>query len=125
MKWHLYKKDDPNTWPRFDSPMVVWTGEKLLLCDWYNDERKMFDVLEVMDPICFEQLRHLTEFYYAYIAYVPYGYKTHKVIMCTDDSNCKIGCNDNGYCMYDEFECENQRKVNEYSIEEKLIWQEF
>jgi len=62
---------------------------------------------------------------YAYIGYAPSEYKTHEVLKCADDSNCKIGCEDDGYCMYDFCNCEQQRRVNEYTIEEKAIWKEF
>lgn len=120
MKWHLYKKDDPNTWPKIHCPMVLCQDEKVMsfLYFWDNDENCFFNRRSVRGY-------NLNECYYAYIGYVPNGYKTHEVLKCVDDSNCKIGCEDNGYCMYYEFECEQQRKVNEYSIEEKRIWKEF
>lgn len=121
MKWHVYKKDDPNTWPQIDCPMLVYGGvpfyrEVLDTVDWDNVS-KMF--VWQKERLSFE------ECYYAYIGYVPSGYKTRKVLKCMDDSNCKIGCEDDGYCMYDHCECEQQREVNEYSIEEKRIWKEF
>ena len=122
MNWHLYKRDDPNTWPKIDCPMVVClyhpNGEmNLWICKW-NRNNNWFIREEVVNF-------YTKECYYAYIGYIPSGYKTHEVLKCMDDSNCKIGCEDNGYCMYYEFECEQQRKVNEYSIEEKRIWKEF
>ena len=125
MKWHLYRKDDPNTWPQIDCPMVVWTGEHILLCEWYNDDRKMFDLAEEIDPIFYEKLRYLTEFYYAYIGYVPNGYKTVYPIRCTQDKWCEEGYDDNGYCMAEDPQCKFAKVVPEYVIEEKAIWKEF
>lgn len=124
MKWHLYKKDDSNTFPEIDCPMVVYgmlDGEYLIpeVCLWdrkyecfYNKEEYLY--------------YHFDECYYAYIGYVPSGYKTHKVTKCADKNYCKGGCDwyDDGYCLLTS-ECEQQRKVNEYSIEEKAIWKEF
>lgn len=123
MEWHLYKPNDPNTYPKIDCPMVIYfkscrSGEMgLRICKKYISGVGVF-MLQDGGTIC-------TECYYAYIGYLPSGYKTHEVLKCVDDSNCKIGCEDDGYCMYYEFECEQQRKVNEYSIEEKRIWKEF
>lgn len=119
MKWHLYKADDPNTWPKIDCPMLVYFsdgGNLSLDCYWDNEENYFVD-----DYGCIE----VDECYYSYIGYVPSGYKTHKVLICTDDSNCKIGCDDDGYCMYDFYKCEQQKEVNEYEIELKPIWSEF
>lgn len=120
MTWHVYRKDDPNSWPQIDCPMVIYWNNKLMSCMYFWDNNKH----------CFVDDRNVGEWgfeecYYARITYVPKGYKTHEVLKCNDDSNCKIGCEDNGYCMYDEFECEQQRKENEYSIDNKRIWKEF
>ena len=83
---------------------------------WDNEEKYFVDDCGGLEA---------DECYYAYIGYVPSGYKTHKVTKCMDDSKCKIGCEDDGYCMYDFHKCEQQREVNEYTIEEKRIWKEF
>jgi hypothetical protein len=123
MEWHLYKPDDFNTYPKIDCPMVVCfkshcSGEmELRMCKKYITGFGIF-MFQDGGTYC-------TECYYAYIGYVPSGYKTHEVLKCVDDSDCKIGCHDNGYCMYYEFECKQQRKVNEYSLEEKRIWKKF
>lgn len=123
LTWHLFKPGDPNTYPKIDCPMVVCyyshrsNEMELRMCKKYVTESGPFMLQD--GGVIF------TECYYAYIGYIPNGYKTHEVLKCVDDSDCKIGCHDNGYCMYDEFECEQQRKVNEYEIEEKRIWKEF
>lgn len=120
MKWHLYKGDDPNTWPQINCPIILCQDDKLMSYLYYWD----------VDEHCFFNKRSIRgikpkECYYAYIGYIPKGYKTHKVIKCKNDRNCPIGCDDNGYCMYDFYNCEQQVHVNEYSIEEKAIWKEF
>ena len=123
MKWHLYKKDDPNTWPKIDCPMVVYKeyskdNVTIVVCTWDKKFNKFYENAE-------HHYYNFSECYYAYIGYVPSGYKTHKVLKCMDDSNCKIGCCDDGYCMYDFCECEQQREINEYEIETMRIWKEF
>ncbi len=123
MKWSLYKRDDTNTWPQIDCPMVVYkeygkNTTTIIVCTW----DKQFDQFyEDGDSHYY----NFDECYYAYIGHVPSGYKTHRVLKCIDDISCKIGCNDDGYCMYGHCECEQQREVNEYEIEEKRIWKEF
>ena len=120
MKWHLFRQDDPNTWPQIDCPMVVYYGDKVMSCVyfWDNDKHCFFDDRNIGNW-------NFKECYYSCITYVPSGYRTHKVLKCKDDSNCKIGCKDDGYCMYDFYECEQQVRINEYNIEEKAIWKEF
>ena len=116
MKWNIYKQDDPNTWPKIDCPMLAYLPESgsVSVC-WWNDEDKCFDdTYGILD----------FDFYYAYIGYVPCGYKTHSVARCANDVGCMIGCADDGYCMYD-YNCEQRTEMNEYEIEEKRIWKEF
>lgn len=120
MKWHLYKKDDPNTWPKIDSPMLVYfadTGSLSLDCYWDNEENYLVDDYGYLE---------VDECYYCYIAYVPSGYKTLYVTKCAKGNYCDFGYDDDGYCMSDRaFACEYKRDVAEYSIEEKRIWKEF
>ena len=123
MNWHLYKKDDPNTWPQIDCPMVVYKeyGPKnitTIVCVWDKQRNAFYEKED-------HHYYNFGECYYSRITHVPNGYKTHEVLMCADDSNCKIGCDDDGYCMYDFYNCEQQRRVNEYEIENKAIWKEF
>lgn len=123
MNWHLYKRDDPNTYPQIDCPMVVYKEYSedtttIVVCTWDQALCKFYEDSD-------SHYYNFDECYYAYIGYVPSGYKIHKVLKCMDDSNCKIGCEDDGYCMYDHCECEQQRKVNEYEVSIKRIWKEF
>lgn len=122
MKWHLYRRDDPNTWPQIDCPMLVYGG-----VPFYRDMPDIVTWDNVSKKFMWNKDRALSfkECYYAYIGYVPCKYKIHTVLKCMDDSDCKIGCADNGYCMYDHCECEQQKEVNEYSITEKAIWKEW
>lgn len=123
MKWHLYKRDDTNTWPQIDCPMVVYKEYSedtidIIVCTWDQAFSKFYEDSD-------SHYYNFDECYYAYIGYVPRDYKTHKVLKCMDDSNCKIGCEDDGYCMYDHCECEQQRKINEYEVSTKRVWKEF
>ena len=125
MKWHLYKKDDPNTWPQIDCPMVVYypykqyydSADCIILCCWDNDRDCFYTATESWDK---------RELYYAYIGYVPSGYKTCYPVVCTC-KDCPEGHDDNGYCMdYDnDYACGYKKEVPEYGIEEKAIWKEF
>lgn len=120
MKWHLYKKDDPSTWPQIDCPMLVYfpeSGGSLTIDVYWNNEDQYFaDEYGILD----------FDFYYAYIGYVPSGYKELYPTKCTCDKRCKYGFDDDGYCMSDRtFACEYKRDVAEYEIEEKRIWKEF
>lgn len=122
MNWHLYKKDDPNTWPQIDCPMVVClyhpNGKmNLWICKWDNN-RNCF----IRQEIC---NFYTKECYYAYIGYVPKGYKTHQPAKCKLGwYGCQGGYDDNTYCLYDG-NCNEKQIVNEYEIEEKQIWKEF
>lgn len=122
MKWHVYKKDDPNTWPQIDCPILIYGGipfyrELLDTVDWNNASKNF--VWQNERTLFFE------ECYYAYIGYVPSGYKTLYPTKCTcEDRQCEF--EDDGYCMSDRtFACEYKRDVVEYLIEEKAIWKEF
>ena len=124
MKWRLYKKNDPNTWPQIDCPMVVYYPFKqyhdskpvIFIGNWDNDRKQFFTPKKWWD----EEM-----FYYAYIGYVPSSHKAHDVLKCAGDNNCKMGGDDDGYCMYGFCNCEQQLDMREYSIEEKAIWKEF
>jgi hypothetical protein len=120
MKWNLYNKDNPNTWPQIDCPMVIHTGwatenepNPFKLAKWDNQNGwfKIDGCAVVMTECC-----------YAYIGYVPNGYKTRNVTKCAGNTDCEW-C-DNGYCLLRE-SCKQQKEVDEYRIEEKAIWKEF
>lgn len=120
MNWHLYRKDDPNSWPKIDCPILVYDE---IWCDFYickwNNEICRF--VELKGKI----LHYWKECYYAYIGYVPNGYKT----IATEKCNCilqeRCEFEDDGYCI-DSNPCPFKRKVNEYSLNDnKRIWKEF
>jgi hypothetical protein len=121
MKWRLYKKDDPNTWPQIDCPMIVYYGDKLMsaVYSWDNDKH------------CFVDDRNIGEWnfeecYYSRITYVPSGHKTTYPTKCMQEWDKRCGFDDDGYCMADRtYACQYKRDVPEYSIEEKRIWKEF
>ena len=123
MNWHVYKKEDPNTWPQIDCPMVVHGGvpfyRNLLDIFKWDNTAKNFIYYD-------KRVMSVEDCYYAYISHVPSGYKTCHPIICTC-KNCPEGYDDNGYCMdYDnEYACGYKQEVSEYSIEEKRIWKEF
>ena len=123
MKWNVFKKDDPNTWPEIDCPILVYDDVfvEFYICKWNNSLGKFVEPQKKI-------LHHWRECYYAYIGYVPSGYKVFNPIIC---ANKKHGytCDeyDDGYCMYRDLhpDCEHQKEVNEYGVELKRIWKEF
>jgi hypothetical protein len=124
MEWHLYKSDDPNTWPKIDCPMVVCFQKSL------NDEMELHMCKKFVQGFGMFMFQDggtcCTECYYAYVGYVPSGYKTLYPIICTC-RDCPEGYDDNGYCMdYDnDYICGCKKEVAEYAIEEKRIWKVF
>lgn len=122
MKWHVYKKEDSSTWPRIDCPMLLVSKYGLWNAIYaWNDIKHCFQ-----NKFTEDNYADIVECYYAYIGYVPSGYKTHYPIVCTCQ-DCPQGYDDNGYCMdYDnDYACGCKKEVAEYSIEEKRIWKEF
>ena len=124
MKWHLYKPDDFNTYPKIDCPMVICFKNRhnnemeFRICKKYVTGFGIF-VFQDGGTYC-------TECYYAYIGYAPSGYKTCYPTKCMRECDDRCGFDDDGYCMSDEtYACEYKRDIAEYSIEEKRIWKEF
>ena len=123
MKWYLYRKDDPNTWPQIDCPMVVYYPYKqyhdsddiIFIGRWDNDRKQFFTPKKWWDG---------KELYYAYVGYVPSGYKTCYSTRCMRENDDRCAYDDDGYCMFD-ISCEFAKEVPEYGIEEKVIWKEF
>jgi hypothetical protein len=122
MKWHLYKKDDPNTWPQIDCPMVVYKGDDALNVGIYRWSKQLTMFYDGKNS----QLLCCQECYYAYVGYVPSGYKTLYPVICTC-KDCPEGYDDNGYCMdyNNDCACGHKKQKAEYSIEEQRIWKEF
>ena len=122
MKWHVYKADDPNTWPKIDCPMLIVNKHGLWAATYvWNTIKHCF-----RNRFTEDNYTDIVECYYTYIGWVPSGYKTHHPIICTCD-NCPQDYDDNGYCMDygNDYMCECKKEIAEYSIEEKRIWKEF
>lgn len=124
MNWHLFRQDDPNTWPQIDCPMVIHTG-------WINEhEPKLFQIARWDNKNKWFKVDSsaivMTECCYAYIGYAPSGYKTTYPTKCMRERNDRCAYDDDGYCMLDRtYACEHKQDVAEYSLEEKRIWKEF
>lgn len=120
MNWHLYRKDDPSTWPLMDCPMLVYSEEwcSFYICKW-NNELKKFIEPEKKILHCWK------ECYYVNIGYVPDGYDTYQVKKCNGAlSRCPY--EDDGYCTDEECKCKYQTMENEYGISGlQRIWKEF
>ena len=121
MNWHVFNRDDPETWPEIDCPLLVcWTdGEKYRL---YNAKWDKEDKQFVRD------LRWIVfykgDIFYTYIDYIPYIEKELHPAKCKDN---RYLCShyDDGYCLGEDTKCKGIEIVTEYSIRHKRIWKEF
>lgn len=125
MVWHVFKYDDPSTWPKIDCPMTVVreyspTNISIHTCKWDNDINKFVG----HDDKHYYGYR---ECYYSYITYIPDGYNVHNPIKCMYIKGyCPYGHDDDGYCLCDkDFKCAWQKIVNEYDIIPKSVIKEF
>ena len=121
MSWHLYRKDDPNSWPEIDCPMLVydecWCD--FYICKWDNEIKRF---VEPKGKI----LHCWKECYYQYIGYVPNGYVTIKTAKCNAELQVRCDFDDDGYCEDTERMCPFRKNVNEYVLNDnKRLWKEF
>lgn len=117
MKWHLYKRDDPNTWPQVDCKFIVCDSrQNVFICNWNNDRKMFFTSMSWCDK---------DEYYYGYISFMPSGYTTKYPIKCMNKNDCYQGYNDDGYCVVRNTTCKYAKIVPEYTIKEELVWKEF
>ena len=117
MRWHVFKLDDPETWPKYDCPIAVCKSiDDWPEMFWWNKGNRTFenDYKEVKFSKCF----------YVYFTYLPYIEKECHVTKCGYyKENCPYGHDDDGYCMCDEdFECEYKKAKTEYALGLKRIW---
>lgn len=121
MNWKVFKREDPNTWPKVDCPLFVcWTNgkrHKFYDARW-DTEAKRF--MHDWRWIFFEKEGDI---FYVSIGYIPYiERETHPMKCITIDSACEY--EDDGYCLFDGF-CTCQKEITEYMIGYKRIWKEF
>lgn len=119
MKWHVYKRDDPSTYPKIDCPILILLNDvTVVVCKWDNEQKCFYN-----DEFCFDD-----GCFYACIGYLPYMYQTHHPVGCNYDRLrlCPHGFDDDGYCICDDrFKCEHQVVRNEYEIMMRRVWKEF
>ena len=122
MTWFVYKKDEPNTWPILDCNFLVCVGDTLIEAKWDRKYNCFVDAV-------FKKEIEADEYFYAYISWLPKRYIAHSVAKCINDKNCPYGCEDDGYCMYDNLlgsdTCGSKRIVNEYEIKTEFVCKEF
>ena len=123
MNWKLYRKDDPNTWPEIDCPILVYDEVwcDFYICKWNNELNRFVEPGRKI-------LHYWKECYYQYIGYVPNGYKVCKTKKCGvwPDTRCEYA--DDGYCfdLPRGITCKRMIEVTEYSLNDnKRIWKEF
>ena len=125
MEWHLYKKDDPSTWPEIDCPILVYDESlyDFYICKWDPSLSKFVEPKENI-------IHYWSECYYQYIGYVPNGYEVYNPARCTEEDHKCPECDD-GYCVQSDYwnpelsNCKYKKPVNEYSVTTKRIWKEF
>lgn len=121
MNWHVYRKDDPNTWPEIDCPILVYDEVwcEFYICKWNNDLNRFIEPNKKL-------LHYWKECYYMYIGYVPNGYKEIKTKKCSCIRKCEY--EDDGYCFGapEETDCIFCKEIVEFSLNDnKRIWKEF
>lgn len=121
MIWHVFKIDDPETYPDMNCPMIVCQSPD----DW--PEIYQWDNIEHVF-INDYQTKKLNRCFYSYVGYLPYiERELHPVVCgCSSDFTCPYGSDDNGYCLFDDdFKCGFMKPKTEYSIGYKRIWREW
>lgn len=117
---HVFRRDDPSTYPELDYPMLVYTEGKdgnfgLSIRTWnktekaFNSFRGCTYVLPTLDVQCF----------YEYITHVPYIEKELHPIKCLS-SNPRCCHYDDGYCMAKNG-CKSAKVVTEYMLGLKQV----
>lgn len=128
MNWHVYRKDDPNSWPEIDCPMLVYVKyragtEELHVCRFDNRFKQFYGMCNL--EVAYHAYA-FTECYYQYIGYVPNGYKVLKFDKCMAELQVRCDFDDDGYCMDVNNPCPFRKTVNEYAFNDnKRIWKEF
>lgn len=117
MRWHVFKLDDPETWPKYDCPMVVCKSadDQPDMLYWNKNNRTFQnDHKEIKFGKCF----------YVYISYLPYIEKEVHPTVCTCcKCLCPEGYDDDGYCLgNDSVKCEYKKVKTEYALGLKRIW---
>lgn len=123
MSWHIFRKDDPNTWPKIDCPILIYDENwcNFYICKWKQDLNKFIEPNRKI-------LHYWNECYYQYIGYVPNGYKVIKTKKCSEYPEMLCEYVDDGYCFDapDDMSCEFCKEVTEYSLNDlKRIWKKF
>jgi hypothetical protein len=118
MEWHVFKKNDPSTYPELDCPMLV--------CKNFDDDYILAKSHWDNATKCFigDGAAAWNECFYAYISYVPTGYKVHHPVGCgyKDGHSCPYAFDDDGYCLNEKRKCEHQIMLNEYEITMKGVF---
>lgn len=122
MKWHVFKRDDPSTYPEVDCPVVVRDDlmDKLYICRWDNNISKFYEKTDDGKKLlhCFK------ECFYAHIGYLPYIEKEYRPVKCGMDLPRCVHYDD-GYCMSENKKCKSAKVVTEYALGMKRIWKDF
>lgn len=124
MSWHVYKKDDPSTWPEIDCPVLIYKENFNSFHIW----RWKKSVNKFITNDTEREINYTNECYYQYIGYVPNGYTTFKTKKCSAYPEKLCEYVDDGYCFDapEGMSCEFCQEVNEYSLNDNLrIWKEF
>jgi hypothetical protein len=120
MNWHVFKRDDPETWPEVDCPLLVcWSNGddyRLYNAKWDSEDKQFIHDLRW---IVFQK----GDVFYTYIGYIPYIERELHPIKCAQERP-RCAHYDDGYCLC-ETKCKFQKEVTEYSLGHKRIWKEF
>lgn len=116
MNYHVFNKDNPSTWPKFNCPILVFKPNNNYPCiyQWDNNNDFFINHNEVYEP---------DKCFYKYIGYVPYIEKEFHPMKCTkEDDKCEY--EDDGYCLCKR-KCKYKHKTTEYLLGYKRILKNF
>ena len=119
MNWCVFKIDDPDTWPKYNCPIVVSRSvdEWPEIYQWDNVEHVFLNDYKTLK---------LNKCLYSYIGYLPYIERELHPTVCKSEFACPYGSDDNGYCLFaDELKCEHMETKTEYALGMKRIWKEY
>ena len=115
MKWNVFNRNDEETWPTLNCPILVSksTNSFPQVYQWDKNNNLFINNNEVYKPhICF----------YQYITHLPYIAQESYVMKCKIyDTRCDY--EDDGYCLNKE-QCKYKQKTTEYLLSYKSYFKE-
>ena len=116
MNWHVFNRDNPDTWPKLDCKFLVCgDNEELVVCKWDKALKCFYDD---------KGFAEYWECFYVTIGYLPYIKRELCSPKCMREYPPYCEYEDDGYCLCG-VECPYKIEVMEYCLGDKCVWKEF